>query len=394
MKCYQGVSYVNMMDVTKTLSTFLKMNTSHLVRKTACLNVTCGPGRYKVYGEMEGGYGWRCDLCPVNHYKSIVGDDGCIPCRGKFSIDNGDRTQCIDPYTDTYPIVLEMVLFQITLAFSLAGILATFATLCLLIIKRDTPIIAVADFKISTIHLVAIILTFVMIPTLQLLEPSLEICIARTSIPITLVYTLNVSVAFVKSQKILRAFLSKIPITQQEARQTTSLQIFVVIMLLLVSSVLNVILYQTQTLLSYSRSKETMERVHFCDTSFYASILNGFAMVIQLSCFVQAFRGRNLPSVMNDGMALVYASFANLLMSITMYIITPFQKPIEKELYQDATIVINTLVIFIALYGQKAFRILAYPHQNTKSYFREQRMNEMKQTVDELTRHKNVGRAE
>ena len=57
----------------------MKELSSVKTNKTFCPKVICQPGRYKVYGEIVGGYGWRCDLCPVNHYKSTVGDNGCKP---------------------------------------------------------------------------------------------------------------------------------------------------------------------------------------------------------------------------------------------------------------------------------------------------------------------------
>ena len=104
-------------------------------------------------------------------------------------------------------------------------------------------------------------------------------------------------------------------------------------------------------------------------------------MVIQFACFVQAFRGRHLPSVMNDGMSLVYASFASTVMFTAMHIIVPFQRPVEKELYQNLTLTINALITWFLLYGQKVVRMYLYPHQNTKIYFRESRMHEMRQRI-------------
>ena len=81
---------------------------------------------------------------------------------------------------------------------------------------------------------------------------------------------------------------------------------------------------------------------------------------------------------MNDAMSLVYTSFTTLLMFIVMYVIVSFQKPVEKELYQYLTLTVNNLVIYFMLYGQKAIRMLAYPQQNTRRYFQEQRLNEMR----------------
>ena len=73
-------------------------------------------------------------------------------------------------------------------------------------------------------------------------------------------------------------------------------------------------------------------------------------------------------------------------MFTVMFVIVPFQDEIEKGLYQSCTVIINSFVIFIALYGQKAFRIIAYPHQNTRSYFQDCRMADMRKKAQELKR--------
>ena len=190
---------------------------------------------------------------------------------------------------------------------------------------------------------------------------------------------------FIKSQKLIQAFLSKVPITSKEARKTVSVQIFMNLMTVAISNVLMYIVHQMKPLFSSYQDESNMVRIHFCDTSFHVFAITGVHMVITIACFVQAFRGRHLPSVMNDGMSLVYASFATIVMFAVMYIIVPFQKPVEKELYQNLTIVINTFVICFMMYGQKALRMLLYPHQNSKRYFQEQRFSELRQRVDEKT---------
>ena len=345
-----------------------------------CPLVVCGPGKYKVYGEIAGGYGWRCDLCPVNHYKSTVGDDGCIPCRGQFSIDNGFRTKCIDPYRDVYPNIIKMVLFQSTIALSAFGFVGSFFTLGVFIKKRKSPVVTSSDFTASTIHLIIINLAFIASIFPQTINLSEIMCVVRIS-SVTIVNALNISFMLVKSQKLLQAFLSKVPITLEEARKTVTLQIVTVLVTALITGALIVVAYNVKCpVLSFDLNMAKMERIHFCDTSFHSNVVLGFIMMIQ---FVQAFRGRHLPSVMNDGMSLVYASFTSIIMLIVMFAIGNFQKSIEKELYQNLTIVINTLVIWLMMYGQKAIRMLMYPKQNTKRYFQDQRMLEMRERVNE-----------
>ena len=194
---------------------------------------------------------------------------------------------------------------------------------------------------------------------------------------------------FIKSQKLIQAFLSKVPITSKEARKTVSVQIFTNVMTVAISNVLMYIVHQMKPLFSSYQDESNMVRIHFCDTSFHVFAITGFQMVITIACFVQAFRGRHLPSVMNDGMSLVYASFATIVMFAVMYIIVPFQKPVEKELYQNLTIVINTFVICFMMYGQKALRMLTHPERNTQAYFQQQRLAEFQVRAKEALQTNN-----
>ena len=105
--------------------------------------------------------------------------------------------------------------------------------------------------------------------------------------------------------------------------------------------------------------------------------------VIQLMCAVQAFRGRNLPSVMNDGIILMYATLISTASFVVCFVIVPFQKPIEKEISQCITLLINSIAIVFLLYGQKAYRMLFYPEQNTRAYFSNECLKGMKQEVNQ-----------
>ena len=53
-----------------------------------------------------------------------------------------------------------------------------------------------------------------------------------------------------------------------------------------------------------------------------------------------------------------------------------------KELYQDLTIVGNTLVVLLLMYTQKAVRMVLHPEKNTKQYFQEKRMSEIRESVN------------
>eukprot|EP00111_Clytia_hemisphaerica_P007745 TCONS_00022494-protein len=379
MTCLYSSCAIDMFNrhLVRNLSDLLLSNTNNISSPTKCPQEICVPGKHKVYREIAGGYGWRCDLCPVNYHKSTIGDNGCIPCHGRFSIDNGDRTACIDPYIDVYQTPIERTLFKISLSASCFGGFSTMATLVLFIKKRETPVVATADSKMSILHLFAILVIFIFSPVIEILHPSMEVCVGKTIITST-VFVFIVTIGFVKSQKLLKAFLSAVQVTENEVRKTVSWQILVILVCLIICTAINYITLKLETTISVLIIESQFQRVRYCSTAFHLNIMIGFVMLIQFACFIQAFRGRHLPNVMNDAMSFVYTSFTTLLMFIVMFVIVSFQKPVEKELYQQLTLIVNNLVIFIMLYGQKAFRILAYPHQNTRQYFREERLNDIR----------------
>ena len=79
----------------------------------------------------------------------------------------------------------------------------------------------------------------------------------------------------------------------------------------------------------------------------------------------------------------MYAIFILTASFVVCFIIVPFQKQIEKEISQCVALLVNTAVIAFLLYGQKAYRMIFYPEQNTRAYFRDQRLKGMKQSVNQ-----------
>ena len=219
---------------------------------------------------------------------------------------------------------------------------------------------------------------FLLSQILQITNPSLETCNSRIAVT-SVNFVLNVSIVFIKSQKLLKAFLSKVLITAEEARDTKTQQIFFVITSIVIANAIFVIAYIAKSPFSSYLDHANMKRVHYCDTSLHINAIIGFVMIVQFGCFVQAFRGRHLPSVMNDGISLVYVSFTSIVMFIVMFIIVPFQKHSTKELYQFITVNFSTLITLILMYTQKALRMILSPKKNTRQYFQRVRLTEIQQ---------------
>ena len=106
-------------------------------------------------------------------------------------------------------------------------------------------------------------------------------------------------------------------------------------------------------------------------------------MILQLLCSIQAYRGRHLISVMNDGMVLMYTTFALVVCFGATFAIVRFQSVSQKEVFQFGADATNNLIISILLYGQKAVRMLVFPERITAAYFREQRMADIQQRAQE-----------
>ena len=349
------------------------METSH------CPILNCPPGFYRSYEQIRHGFSWVCIPCAKNHFKATTGNRKCTPCKGKRSIDNGKRTACIDPYANVFIDYSSREFLIIGIA-SLLALLAVIGTLLCFIINKNTPIVVISDFKVSILHMSIHAVTFIVTPFAFFTN---EVCITKPLV-FTILYTLNIGIVFIKSQKLLQAFLSKVRITTGEAQRTVATQVFTVLLFL---SSANIILFacnykKPASVLEFDYPKKHTRELT-CNTYFHNTVVMITIALIQLLCAIQAFRGRNLPSVMNDGVILMYTTVTLTASFVVCFIIVPFQKPMEKEISQCIALLINTVVIWFLIYGQKAYRILFYPEHNTRAYFRSQRLKGMKENVDQ-----------
>ena len=128
---------------------------------------------------------------------------------------------------------------------------------------------------------------------------------------------------------------------------------------------------------------KTLISYHHCNNAFHCNVLIASTMVIQLMCSIQAFRGRNLPSVMNDGSLLMYATFTLTVVFGVSFVIVNAQPSQMKELFQCIAVTINNLVIVFLMYAQKALRMLIFPEKNTREYFQQVRMRDRSQEVNQ-----------
>ena len=365
-------NYVQFNEMVKNLQRFPLQRPP-----TECPEILCGPGYRYIYGNISDGFSWKCERCAANYFKKDYGNTDCLPCSGALSIDNGKRTECVDPFKEKF--LQYKTVRIVVLAMSGTGALMTLLIMIVFTLKRDTPMVRLSDYMVSIGHMALSIFIFASIMVaLVLRKTSLEICMVKVLL-ISVCYVISIGILFIKSQKILQAFLSNVRLTQGEAKRTIAVQIFIlVIFLLFVNGGLLVAIFQHPINVLELRFSSTLTKLQVCNTSLHTSVVIGLTMVIQSLCSIQAFRGRNLPSVMNDGIILTYATFTLSVVSGTSFAIVYFQKQEDKEVFQLGTVAVNSLVISFLLYGQKAIRMLLHPDRNTKTFFQQQRMTPMR----------------
>ena len=200
---------------------------------TYCPYLECKPGFFETYGNITDGSSWKCQLCPKNYIKAIYGNnEKCTPCTGKLNVDNGKRTKCIDPYTDKNLNVFKSEKIFI-MALCLVGFFLTSSTIILFIVKQSSPVVKTSDFLLSILHMILLCLIFVVICIFLLTQHTTKAYCNTKLFANTILYTANVGIIFIKSQKLLQAFLSKLRLTSSQKSRTVYIQAFTVLMLLI-----------------------------------------------------------------------------------------------------------------------------------------------------------------
>ena len=355
-----------------------------------CTRILCLPGYYKTYGVIErnnytGKFdqidGLKCVLCGVNTIKIGYNDGPCVPCQGRYNVDNGLRTACVDPYKD---VDLSFETDQIYISISLItfGSIITLCSLVIFIVKRDTPIVRATDANLAITNLVFLLSIFGSSYYAHLeRKTTIYKCIVR-NLNLSILYAFNVAFIYSKSLKIINALSSNVILTRNEIKKTQVMQLFSIFMFLFVIDGILLILYiQFPPEIRTYLKKSELLRVHYCNVDFQGQILMAFLIVFQLICLVQAFRGRNLPGPMNDAMSMVYLILITTVTFAITFPISYFGDQLDKEFIHFVALTVNSICSVLFLYGKKCFIIIFKAKKNTRDHFNKKRMKALSSQV-------------
>ena len=346
-----------------------------VLQSNRCVHPKCGPGFYEDFGQIKEtiwnqSHGWRCTACPVNTIKTWHGSGRCVPCSLPFFTSNEENTLCYDPYKKV-SFTIDMVSVQFCLATSGFLCLTTLLTLVVFMRNKDTWIVQSTDLTISTIHLMLLMLNFI-IPNVSFGMDSSWIYWTVYLVSISLVDCCCLSIVLVKSKKLLQAFNSKVRVNRSEALRTTYHQISIVILNMILTTVLFVFSIQMQELKEQSiRNPSNLELVEYCEHDLHIVLQILFLLSLQIACLVPAYQGRNLPSVFNNAMAIVYASFVMVVCSLVFLPVYLFQAdPRHKYIVEHLTFQCLGLAQMSFLYWPKVYVLLFQPEKKSKQYLR------------------------
>ena len=364
---------------------FNSINFAHL----PCPISQCWPGYQQEYKLINNSVlydeqvGFQCVKCPINY---IITNSGniCRPCKDLRYIDNGNRTLCIDPFKDNFP-AFEASNFCIVVILSTLAAVSCFIFLIIFIINRNTPVVKVSDYHVSLLHLSTLFTTTILTVFSYTFPPNvwgisfLTICVSRNLL-LTVFYASNVAFIFIKSQKLLNAFLSALRLTSSEMKRTIAVQMFTVLLFPLISNLLLLIMYMRDGVPQVIQKLDHINliRMNLCSTTQQRNILMWNMNIYQMVCLIQAFRGRNLPGPMNNAMALVYATMTTTISFAVCTILSFFQHGMFMDFIECTVIILNCATSAYLLYAKQCFTIIFKPQKNTRQYFSHKRMQEMR----------------
>lgn len=341
---------------------------------TRCNRRICPAGYTQVLNvssdtKMNGRKYWTCIACTKGTINRLSGKGDCIKCTG-LTVSNEQRTECYDPYRNTF-LAYNSTHGKIILAVSVAGAVTNSIIAATFLCNRETPIVRSSNLLLTSIQQSAHFILFVSTPVLFVGEPILLQCQLR-HITVGILLTIICSCVFVKIQKLMFIFHSKIRLSDQEKVLATLTDMFWILLLALIQSLSAIIsLANNPAEVLRTFDKKTLIRKVYCNTGSHLNLQFLCSVIVMLVVVVQGLRAWKLPSFFNDTKLITVANLISVLMSGCMI---PLYYSASDERVEDFLQVMLVLCcnsfLLVVMYGTKTYVVLFKPEKNTKAAFR------------------------
>ena len=345
----------------------------------------CGPGKERYFGEItenvflrNNSFGWACKQCDVEHVKYINSLDNstCTRCP-TLMVPTKDQSDCFDPYTNIF-IEFKDATGLITLGICGSGFIFSIINLMVLYKHRETPFVKAFDLPKLVQHLLFMIFSFGFYPYLFIGKPSPVKCFLQP-VSVLILSICPSIIILLKSQNVLLIFKSKLRLSKGEKMRSTAWQIMIA-SLIIVIDVSLLCLKMERGLPSIIRTyNHILHTRHIqCNNGGDINIQIAYLITLELLTSVQAFRGRNLPGAFNEGLTIAYSTFVLVITQTVQFPIYYLQQDVKVRSSVHAVILSASHLLFILIYyGSKLYLLIFKRNENTREYFRAQRMKDM-----------------
>lgn len=359
-------------DIVKNFQRLFK---SVFRTESSCHRLMCPPGWSQVGGQQylphqtkwDFEYGWTCQPCKENQVKPTAGNATCTAC-SLHSISNRERTKCYNPYRRVYK--KRNLTYAICVASSILGVIASLFLNVVFMVHRNSPIGKSTDFGMTQCHLsTSFVLQIALLILHHIPRTTATSCFIVATVYASL-YNLFVALALMKSHKLLKAFNAKQRATKRDRLEVFTQQIFIVALLVAIPVVVLFITAVNNTPgITEERNTTKYQILIFCSQPFQETVQLIYAMALQIACLVTAYRGRHLPSLFNESMALVYASLATTMALVAMFAVQAFRDdPLGRPLISWMVVSFNLNTFLLFLYGKKVWVMLYQKDKNTHAH--------------------------
>ena len=350
---------------------------------SSCEIPVCGPGTELKFGDYTDRYwdynfGWYCNPCKRNSFKSGYGNHKCHKCPEDYTTDI-QQSFCYDPYNYRY-MRIDQTEGLCVLVTSFIGWSCILSTIVIFYRHRKTPVVRSSNKNTSLLHLSTMLVLVSLLPLLFIGEPSNTICVCRP-ICIGNLLSLSSAITLSKTQKLLLIFQSKAKMLPKEVIMTKATEIMFILLSVLLSGIILIISYKVELPYKYSY-EEGLTKTIYCSSGGHVIIQYVYIGILSLLSLVQAFRARKLPSSFKETHSVLYSSFLSIITLGVMLVIYYSERDYYwKGLVMMCTAFCLTSIQFAFLHGPKIYVILFQPSINDPSVVRREIMDKITKSV-------------
>ena len=341
-------------------------NGSKVVPISRC-SETCRPGTKQTAAVA---CCWECVQCSEGSVSSVPGSSNCTKC-ARDEKSNEDRTACIPlPIANISWTSTAAILFTILTAI---GLLLTSGAAAVFFKHRDTPIVKAANRELSFLLLLCIALCF-LLTLLTVARPTDALCCVVQPWRY-LTCTVAVSILFLKTNRLVRAFQTDIIPTWFKRYVLHRKRQFLVVFLLNVVAVALTILWLTLDPPHQEKNVVAQQYVFLACRSYRtktgevlkATIFSYF-ILLSLLCTFYAFKARRLPENFSEAKYIGFSMYTLLLSWITFYPVDSTLEGFYTTIVGCTTALFTAYGLLLCLFSPKVFVILLHPETNTADF--------------------------